>query len=168
MPLCLFAQTAIFDEYEVKAGFLEKFTRFIDWPAEVKMEDVSKPFVITVMGENPFESVLEKMYSQVSIKGKKVEIQYISTVNEIDDCNILFIPKSEHYRINKILSYTKKKPILTITDYKRFAKNGVLITLFFENDHISFEINKKAVQDSGLYVSSLLLNLSKVVNTEEN
>jgi hypothetical protein len=60
MPLCLFAQTQKYSEYEVKAAFLEKFTRFIEWPSEVHIEDVSRPFVIGVIGENLLTQFLKK------------------------------------------------------------------------------------------------------------
>ncbi|MFH1196452.1 MAG: YfiR family protein [bacterium] len=168
VPFCLFAQSETFSEYEVKAAFLEKFTRFIEWPYEEHIEDVNKPFVLGVIGENPFKSILEKMYSQQKIKNKKVEIRYISTLYEIDGCNLLFISQSEKYRINRILSYTEKKPILTICDEKEFSKKGVLITQFVESNYVRFEINKNALQKAGLFVSSLLLNLSKDINTAEN
>jgi hypothetical protein len=168
LPLSLFAQSGKFSEYEVKAAFLEKFTRFIEWPREEHIEDVSKPFIVGIIGEIPFKSILEKMYSKQKIKNKKVELRYISTVDEINGCNLLFISKSENNRINQILSYTKNKPILTICDEKEFSKKGVLIALFVESGHVLFEIDKNAVQKAGLYVSSLLLNLSQDRNPEEN
>ncbi len=168
LPLCLFAQPKEYSEYEVKAAFLEKFTRFIDWPAEVNMEDANKPFVIGLIGDCPFKSIIIEMYSRQKIKGKKVEIRNISTLDEIPHCNLLFISKSGNNRINQIISYTENKPILTISDEIEYAKRGVLITLFTEGNHIYFEINKNALQQSELYVSTLLLNLSKNVNTEEN
>jgi hypothetical protein len=43
------------DEYLLKAGFLERFTRFIEWPGETNIADNTKPFVISVIGENPFD-----------------------------------------------------------------------------------------------------------------
>lgn len=168
MPFCLFAQAAKFNEYEVKAAFLEKFTRFIDWPVGVHLEDVNKPFVIAVIGENPFADILEKMYSNLKIKNKRVIIRYISKVDEITDCNILFISESEKGRINQIISYTEKKPILTISDEISFSKKGILITLYVESSHISFEVNSNAVRNAGLYISSLLLNLSKAISKEDN
>ena len=167
MPLCLFAQTAKFNEYEVKAAFLEKFTRFIEWPKEVHLEDLNKPFIIAVIGENPFSSILNNMYAKLKIKNKKVEIRYISTVEEITDCNILFISESEKARIKHIISHTEKKPILTISDEKNFSKKGILITLYVKSSHISFEVNSNAVHNAGLYMSSLLLNLSKAISKED-
>jgi len=36
-------------EYKIKAAFLEKFTRFIEWPESSNMSDKSKPFIISVI-----------------------------------------------------------------------------------------------------------------------
>jgi len=168
IPLYLFAQSEKYTEYDVKAAYLEKFTRFIEWPAQVHIEDKNKPFVIGVVGEKSFISILNEMYSHLKIKGKKVEILDVSTFDEIARCNLLFISQSEKGRINQILSYTENKSILTISDDVISPEKGIMITLFVEDNHIYFEINKNALERSGLYVSTLLLNLSKTINTEEN
>lgn len=165
IPLCHFAQAQKYSEYEVKAAFLEKFTRFVEWPDEIHMEDMDKPFVIGIMGENPFNSILEKMYAKQKIKNKKVAIQYISTLEEMEHCNLLFISQSEYNRIDQILSYVKRMPILTVCDDKRYSKKGVQITLFSESNHVYFEINQDAVNLSELYMNSLLLKMSKPINT---
>ena len=168
IPLCVLSQTPKFPEYEVKAAFLEKFTRFIEWPDEVHMDDMNKSFVIAIICDNPFKSILEDMYSKQTIKGKKVDVRYISTLDDIDKCNLLFVSKSENDSLSQILFHIKEKPILTVGDDKRFAKKGIIITFFVESNHIRFEINKNAAEESGLYISSLLLNLSASAKTEEN
>ena len=45
-------------EYKIKGVLLEKFVDFIDWPDGSDISDKSKPFVISVIGENPF--IIEK------------------------------------------------------------------------------------------------------------
>jgi len=167
MPLCLFAQAQKFSEYEVKAAFLEKFTRFVEWPAEAHMEDVNKPFVIGIMGENPFNSILEKMYANQKIKNKKVEIRYISVLEDVKNCNLLFITQSKNNRVDQIQYYLKNLPILTVCDDIRYSKKGVQIMLFVESNHVYFEIDQNAVKLSGLYMNSLLLKMSKTINTKE-
>ena len=47
------ASAAQVPEYALKAEFLERFTRFVDWPGE---HDPRSPFVIGVYGSNPFGS----------------------------------------------------------------------------------------------------------------
>jgi hypothetical protein len=65
-----------------------------------------------------------------------------------------------------ILSCTGNKPILTVSDTKGFAEKGVLINFYMMGDKIKFEINEKAVHESGLVMSYRLLNLARIVHQE--
>jgi len=151
-------------EYNVKAVFLERFTRFIEWPEESDVNDTSQPFILGVIGENSFGSKLEQIYSKQKIKDKKVEIRYISDINEIPGCNLLFISKSEKKALSKILSLTRERQILTIGDTKNFGERGVLINFYIVGNKIRFEINESEARNSGLFISYRLLNLAKIVN----
>ena len=72
-------------EYQIKAIFLERFTRFIEWPNSSGISDTSTSFIIAVIGDNPFGSILEQTYAKQKIRNKKVEIRYISTPDNIAD-----------------------------------------------------------------------------------
>lgn len=161
VPISAFAQQS---EYTIKAVFLEHFTRFIDWPESSHIDDISLPFFIGVIGDNPFGSVLDQIYAEQSIKNKKVEILHLSTPDEITDCHLLFISSSSKEMLSEILSCTRYKPILTVSDTNGFAEDGVLINFYLTGDKIKFEINEKAVHESGLIMSYKLLNLARVVN----
>jgi hypothetical protein len=153
-----------YKEYEVKAAFLERFTRFVEWPDSTHMKDIDKPFVIGILGNNPFKSILEKTYAKQKIKDKKVEIRNLSELIEADDCNLLFISGSEYKRIDQISAYLEKKPILTVCDNIRYSKRGIQVILFIENNQVYFEIDQNAVNQSGLYMNSLLIKMSKSIN----
>src|SRR6185312_15850857 len=95
-------------EYKVKAEFLERFTRFIEWPDDSPLNNPDKPFCICVAGKNPFGSYL---------KGKAVEIHQIEQLpEELPKCQILFIAQSEKNKLGDILKLTDGKPILTVGD----------------------------------------------------
>ena len=167
--LCIGFLTPLFaitqqSEYTIKAVFLEHFTRFIDWPESVDIADASYPFCVAVIGENPFGSILDQIYSEQKIKKRRVEIRYFSTPDEIADCHILFISSSNKEILPEILSHTKNKPILTVSDTKGFAESGVLINFYLAGSKIKFEINERAVNESGLVMSYRLLSLAKIVN----
>jgi len=161
LPISPFAQT---DEYTIKIVLLERFTRFIEWPEESAISDTSQPFVLGLIGKNPFGSKPEDIYSTRKMRNKKVKIRYISKLDEIEGCHLLFISKSEEKKLSKILSFTKDKPILTISDTKGFAEEGVLINLYLKEDKVQFEINESAVRESGLSMSYMLLKTGKIVN----
>lgn len=152
-----------FMEYTVKAVFLEQFTRFIEWPDTSGMYDTSKPFILGVLGENPFGATLEEIYSTRKIKDKNVKISYFSGIDEVEGCHLLFISKSMEKELSHILSYTKKKPVLTVSDTEGFAEKGVLINLFLEGNSVRFEINEAVVRESGLFISYLLLKHAKII-----
>lgn len=160
LPSALKAQM---NEYTVKAVFLERFTRFVRWPETVQMQDTTKPFVIGVIGENPFGNLLDQIYYHQRIKNKPVQIQYIKNLTEISDCHLLFISQKSHFDIKKIISITENAAILTVGDADDYSQEGVVINFYLENSKIRFEINESALRKSGLYMSHLLLKEAKIV-----
>ena len=164
-PSGIFAQNI--DAYTMKAVFLERFTRFVEWPPQVAINDKLQPFIIAVIGKNPFGTKLDTIYSTRKIRDKKVKIIYISNVNEIKGCHLLFVSKSEKNEFYKIISLTRDKPILTIGDAKGFAENGGLINFYTHDNLIRFEVNEKAVRESGLSMSYLLLKAARIVKSGE-
>jgi hypothetical protein len=164
LPSGAFAQADAYTEYTMKAIFLERFTRFVEWPPRAEIDDTSKPFIIAVIGNNPFGPKLDNIYSTQKIRNKKVKIIYASNVDEIAGCHLLFISKSEEKRLDKIISLTRDKPILTVSAAKGFAEKGVLINFYILNGLIRFEINETAVRESGLSTSYLLLKTARIVN----
>ncbi len=150
-------------EYTIKAVFLEHFTRFIQWPESIEKADASNPFYVAVIGENPFGSILDQIYAEQKIKNRRVKISYFLTPDEITDCHILFISSSNKEILPEILSRTRDKPILTVSDTAGFAEIGVLINFYLAGNKIKFEINEKAVHESGLVMSYRLLSLARIV-----
>jgi hypothetical protein len=151
-------------EYKVKAEFLERFTRFIDWPADSAINTNDKSFCICVTGKSPFGSYLNEMANQVKIKGKPVEIHQIEQLTaELPKCQILFIARSEKDRLADILKLTQDKPILTVGDTRGFAEDGVLVNFYTSGNYIRFEVNIDRAEKSKLKFSSRLLKLAKLV-----
>jgi len=153
------------EEYDVKKIMIFKITSFIDWPKNSNISNSHNPVIISVIGENPFNGKLKKLAAQnYKIKNKQVIIKYIQSIDEINDCDILFISLSERYDVSKILKYTHKKPILTIGDTKGYMEKGVMIGLIRRGENIKFYINKKEADQCGFYINSQLLgNAVKVI-----
>lgn len=167
--LCLVLPFSIFsleDEYFRKAALFRVFSQHIEWPKNSGVDDRSKPFVIGIIGKDPFGGILEKAYLQtdIKIKDKSVEIRYISKMQEIEGCHILFITKSVGKELAEIITITRKKPILTIGERKGVAEKGILFNLYLSKGQIHFEINAVALRESGLIVDSQLLSVARLVN----
>jgi hypothetical protein len=143
------------------ALLMAPITTFVTWPPAAKMDDPSKPFIITVIGDNYFNSYLDNTYKEKELKNKPVTIRYISNIKEINGTHLLFISKSMKNKISEILAYTKNKPILTIGDTKGFRKAGVHINFFYQRIELHFEINNEAARAVGLNLSYHLLKQAK-------
>lgn len=150
----------------VKAGYIEKFTHFVQWPESSNKSDSTAIFAITVIGENTLGHDLGELFSKTKIRNNKVRISYINSVNELHDCMILFISGSEKNNLDKILRFTTGKPILTISDSKGFGSYGVIINMFNDGNYIRYEINQSTLEKSGLKINSLLLNYAVILKSD--
>src|SRR5262249_48654079 len=122
-------------------------------------------FVLCVMGENPFGDYLDRLAREREIKSRKVVISYVSSIPELGACQVVFLAKSERYRVSAIVAQTRGKPILTIGDTPHFAQAGVLINFYEVDELIRFEINLEEAKRSGLKFSSNLMKLARIVST---
>lgn len=153
-------------EYALKAAFIEKLCRFIDWSNDDSGADSSQ-FVIAVLGKNPFGDFLEKLAASQRIKGRTVKVAYYSNVSEIKGCNVIFIPGTEKSRLKQIIEYTKSQPVLLVADTEGFAKQGVHINFYQSGETLRFEINREAALDSGLRIRSRVLKHARIVYGED-
>src|SRR5438105_11251658 len=84
-----------FNEYELKAAFLYNFVKFTEWPAE----DLGKsdgPFIIGVLGKDPFGAALDKIIEGETIHNKKVVARRFPRMEEAAaNSHVLFISASE-------------------------------------------------------------------------
>jgi hypothetical protein len=151
----------------LKAGYIEKFTHFIEWPDATGIRDSTGVFSITVIGEDKYGGAIEKLFSKVKVKNRRVRVSHISSVDESDECMILVVPESAKTRLDEILNHTAGKPVLTIGDTRGFGKKGVIINMFIDQNRIRYEINKTALDKSGLQISSFLLASAVIVESDE-
>jgi hypothetical protein len=152
-------------EYQVKAEFMERFTRFIDWP-EASFPAPDAPFVFCTVGEASFEGYLERLAAEHKVKGRPIVVRRISSSAQAEGCHLLFIAQSEQEHLKEILPQVAGKPILTVGDTSGFASAGVMINFYVERDFVRFEINMSAARKAGLKFSSKLLKLGRIVTTD--
>lgn len=157
-----FGQTA--SEYSIKASYIARFTEFTEWPDKSVEKGTEGAVVLCVIGDATFRDIFERTIAALTIKNKRIEIRYISSVEEIENCQILFVASSESRILKQIIEFTKDKPILTVSDTQGFAKQGVIVNFYQERNRIRFEINPSAIEETGLRVSSLLLNVARIVD----
>src|SRR5262245_37705272 len=76
-----FAQSPVSKEYQIKAAFLYNFTKFVEWPQE-RFAGENAPFVIGVLGRNPFGDELEKIVHDRKVNGRTIVIRDFASATE--------------------------------------------------------------------------------------
>jgi hypothetical protein len=150
-------------EYEVKAAFLLNFARFVEWPARTGAE----PFVVSVLGQDPFGPVLDRAFEGAGGDGRKWEVRRIARVEGAGGTQILFISRSEAPRLAAVLASLRGTPVLTVSDIPDFAQRGGMIGLRLEDRRVRFDIDPAPASASGLRLSSQLLKLARIVSAKE-
>jgi YfiR/HmsC-like len=157
----LSAQTAVSAEYQVKAVFLFNFARFVDWPVKA-FPDTNAPFVIGVLGDDPFGSYLDETVRGERVNGHPLTVQRYRRASEIKACQVLFIGRSESDRLDQILGSLRGRSILTVGETDDFATHGGMIRLATEKNKVRMYINRDAAKAANLKISSKLLQVAEV------
>lgn len=148
-------------EYKVKAAYLYQFTKFTEWPGK-EFLNINTPIRICVLGINPFGQLLDNLNSKTS-QDRHLEIEYLSSTNNLSQCHVIFISQSEEHNLKQILTLTKNSPVLTVSDMNDFAERGGIIGLVIAQGNIRLEINYDASSTAGVKLSSKLLEIATLI-----
>jgi len=153
-------------EYQVKAVFLFNFSQFVEWPQEA-FPAADAPFVIAVVGEDPFGAQLDAAVRGENVLGHPLVVKRYRTVGEVESCQILYISDSELARIDKILNSVERRSVLTVSDIDRAAERGAVIQFTNERNRLRLRINVAAAKAAGLTISSKLLRPAEIVGERQ-
>lgn len=160
-------QAAVAREFQIKAVFLYNFTRFVQWP-ETAFGRSDAPFVIGILGDNPFGSYLDQTVTGESAGDHGLVIERYSSPDEIRECHILFVDVDSKQEVTRALEQVKGKPVLTVSDGEGFARLGGMIHFYNEDARIRLRINANSVDESGLKVSSKLMRLAEIIPSKND
>src|SRR5437660_10108297 len=90
-------------EYQLKAVFIYNFAEFIEWPTAA-FSDAKAPFVVGVIGDNPFDAYLEETVKSKFMNEHPFAVRHIRVLADARKCHILFVADSERKRLPEILN----------------------------------------------------------------
>jgi hypothetical protein len=149
-------------EYDLKAVFLFNFTQFAEWPAEA-FESPDQPFVIGVLGDDPFGPVLEAIVQNERANGRPLTVRRFQFADQVRGCQILFIGRSHRGRYDREINAWHGRHILTVADGDLRIPAGWAVEFLTSDSRIRLRINTGAVGTAGVSISSKLLRLAELV-----
>lgn len=150
-------------EYQIKGAFLFNFAQFTEWPTSA-FPSQNTPFVIGILGENPFSSFLEEFLKEEVIRGHPVVLRQFQTHDDIDieKVHLLFIHRKHEISPSDLLALSAEKKILTVSDAPEFTRRGGVIRFFQDDNKVRFEINLRVASEANLLFSSKVLRLAVI------
>lgn len=147
-------------EAQLKAAFLFNFGRYVTWP-----NIAGDTFSICILGHDPFGSSLDSLVAGETLGGKPVAVRRIRGAQEASGCQIIFISSSEESHLQPTLAALSKSTALTVSDIPEFVQRGGMIEFVDDGNRVKFLVNLAQAKSAGLVLSSELLKVAKVVNT---
>ncbi|MBC2694704.1 MAG: YfiR family protein [Desulfobacteraceae bacterium] len=147
-------------EHLIKAAFLYRIAKFVEWPAESFAE--IHALTIGIFGDEPLDEALNAI-SDKSVKGREVVIKQFARIEDLQKCHIFFISASKRKYLPQIFDALKGLHVLTVGEIKNFVEVGGIINFVTVKKRLYMEINIDTAQKAGLKISSMLLGVSKII-----
>jgi hypothetical protein len=147
-------------EYDLKAAYIYNITKFIYWESTIPGNE----FVIGVLGPSPIYEPLLDVVKGKTVNNKKIFVRQYTKVEDLNNCNMLFIPNNTNIPLNEILFKAKANKILTVSEKEGYGKQGTAINFVTINGKLKFEVNIKTLEALGLKASAQFLKLTIIID----
>lgn len=141
-------------DISVKAAFLPRFARYVTWPVSA-MPKGSDPFVLCVIGSDPFGALLDQAAATQTIDGRRIAVRRLNSAASGGDCQIAFVASNRLGELGDMAG----KPVLTVTDGANGQQRGI-IHFVLVGGRVRFFIDQASAEQRRLSISSRLLALA--------
>ncbi|KFI21122.1 YfiR family protein, partial [Nitrosococcus oceani] len=100
---------------------------------------------------------------QKKINGLEIIIRHTKNINDLSNCQMIFITRSVIGNLDDIIMLSHERPILTVADTPGTASQGIMLNMAVKEGKITFEANIITAKNSGLRLSSQLLRFASKV-----
>ena len=154
-------------EYQVKAGFLFRFTQFVEWPAS-SLPASNSTIVIGVLADDPASSVLQQALKGKVANNRRLQVRILEDIAQLDNtCHIFFLSRAQKERVAAVLRQTQGAPILTVGEVERFAEQGGVINFVRKDESFRLEVNLEVAEKAGLKISAKLAGIATLVKSSK-
>jgi hypothetical protein len=152
-------------EYNVKAVTLYAFGRYVTWPESAFAAD-DAPFVIGLLGGNPFGNALDQIAAKKTLNGRPIVVRPLTTPEECVQCHIVYVTRSISRDVEaRLFDAVNGQPVLLVGESTGFAERGGTINFYQSGSNVRFELNANRATETQLSLNAKLLTLgTKVVS----
>ncbi len=155
LVLCPKGQAQNQDDLKIKANYINRFARNLVWPSYA----IGHDFVVGIIGDASTVDEISSVLTNQQVKNKKIVVKHFTSINEIEQCPILYISSTSRLLISGVFQKVANKPILIITEKEGYATPGGSDINFVKPiDRWLYEIVPEQIDDKGISVALKILD----------
>jgi hypothetical protein len=135
---------------------------FAEWPADA-FDGPNAPFVICVIGVDPFGAALDRRVADQKISGRVVVVRRFDKAEKGLACHMAFLSGGPTQSVADGLAAFKGAPVLTVTDETRGGSTRGIIHMVTQEDRKRFYVDDQQAAQGHITLSSKLLSLAIAV-----
>lgn len=141
-------------KYKVYSGFMNYFTKYVQWPADSKSDE----FVIAVVGNSPLASELQPLAGKM-VGTKKIVVKSFANASAVNVGQIIFISEDQSSAISAISTKAKQYNSLVVTETPGGTGKGSDVNFIEQDGKVRFELSANNSDAHGIKVSAELKKL---------
>lgn len=146
-------------KYKVYSGFVNHFTKYVQWPADSKSGD----FVIAVVGSSPISAELMALNGKM-VGAQKIVVKTFPNAGAVNAGHIIFVAEGQSADISAVSKKAKEYNALVVSEIPGGTTKGSDVNFVEEAGKIRFEISSANPDLHGVKVSNDLKKLAIAVN----
>lgn len=150
-------------EYAVKAAYLYKFGLYVEWPPTA-FASPGSALNLCIVGEDPFGATLDEAVKNQVINGRSIVIRRMKTDAQESGCHIMYLGAGDILRTAQNPQAMRSKGVLTVSDMPGIG----IINFVIKDNRVRFDIDEEAAAQSGIGISSKLLDLALTVKPRQS
>ncbi|WP_198159341.1 YfiR family protein [Methylomonas lenta] len=143
----------------IRASIIEKIARFITWPPFN-----AEQFNLCVSSKAPLLPAIQSYYANETLANKSVKIMIFDNTDKLNQCQIIYVNSEIKDQLGPILTAVQQSSVLIIAENKNAVEAGAHIDFYIDDKKINIELNRTALEQSGLTASYHLLKVVRLVD----
>jgi hypothetical protein len=142
----------------VKAAFLPKFARYVEWPPQARPAS-GAPVQLCIIGSDPFGSVIDEAAAGQRIGASPILVRRLASAQGASACHIAFVRGVKGRSTSQLLTALRGLPVLTVTDARDGTARGI-IHFALTDGRVGFHVDASAAARNKLSISSRLMGIA--------
>lgn len=152
-------------EYGIKAGYLYKFAKFVEWPTNA-LPATNSPIIIGIMDGTGVLLVIQQVLAGKTVNDRPIVVKVITTPSPADGCHILFVSRTAKTSPAEVRAALGSVATLIVGETDLFAEQGGMIGFVRDEETLRVTLNLESVTNTNLKVSAKLASVARLVKTQ--